>query len=265
MTEAASAQTEAKGNKDDGGAVEVKVGKGLSTATINGTKIEISPEGNVVAFTDKGVQVKPVAIADAAAKKEGTSIDIGKDFNTVAMYGATVELATDGSLIVSTNGKVTVKPAPANDTSVAALLAGSKMADGSIFAGLTADGKQQIYAMPTDLDVTMTFNDAAKAVKKLNSNKALGHDDWQIPALENVRVLYKNQNEGDLKGTFKTAASSGSVFPDWYWSSTEGRGYSSYVHFVRFSDGSEGWCRKDYFRLSCRPVRLVAAQSPSLG
>ena len=119
--------------------------------------------------------------------------------------------------------------------------------------------------MPTDLDVTMTFNDAAKAVKKLNSNKALGHDDWQIPLLENVRVLYKNQNEGALKGTFKTAASSGFDSPDWYWSSTEGRGHSSGVHIFRFSDGCEGWSPKDDCRLSCRPVRLVAASSPSLG
>lgn len=263
MLEATNTKTEAKD-------VEVKVGKDLSTATLNGTKVEISPEGNVVVFTNEGVQTKPAAAADAAAKKEGSSIDIGKDFNTVAMYGATIELAADGSLIVSTNGKVTVKPAaandaaaPANDTSVAALMAGSKMADGSIFAGLTADGMQQIYAMPTDLDVTMTFNDAAKAVKKLNSNKALGYDDWQIPALENVRVLQKNQNEGALKGTFKTASSSGSVCPDWYWSSTEDRGYSSDVHYVRSSYGYESWTPKGNLRLSCRPVRLVAA--PSLG
>src|ERR1700674_1093403 len=79
---------------------------------------------------------------------------------------------------------------------------GAKMPDGSLFAGLTTDGKQQIYAMPTDLDVTMTFNDAAKRVEKLNADKFLGHDDWQIPSLDNLRVFYKNQNEGALKGTF---------------------------------------------------------------
>lgn len=248
--------------------VEVKVGKDLTTATINGTKVEISPEGNVVVFTNAGVQTKPAAAVDAAAKKEGTSIDIGKDFNTVAMYGATVELAADGSLIVSTNGKVQIKPAaanaaaPANDTSVLALMAGTKMADGSVFAGLTADGKQQIYAMPTDLSVTLTFNDAAKAVKKLNADKALGHDDWQIPALENVRVLQKNQNEGALKGTFNTSnKGSSSVFPGWYWSFTEYRDGPSCVRGVRFSDGGELWNHKDYDRFSCRPVRLVATSS----
>lgn len=145
---------------------------------------------------------------------------------------------------------------------------GTKVADGSIFVGLTADGKQQIYAMSTDLDVAMTFNDAAKAVKELNSNKTLGHDDWQIPSIENLSVLQKNQNEGALKGTFKTAASSGSGSLVFYWSSTELRSFSPRehisprVHIVRFSDGS-GWLHnKDGNRLSCRPVRLVACKAP---
>lgn len=147
-----------------------------------------------------------------------------------------------------------------------ALLAGQKMADGSIFAGMTADGKSQIYAMPEDLDVTMTFNNAAKAVKQLNNQKALGHDDWQIPSLENVHVLYNNRNEGALKGTFNTSGSASSnkgrsaVFPDWYWSSTEDRVNPSDVWVVRVSDGDGGWYPKDGPRLSCRPVRLVDAK-----
>ena len=139
---------------------------------------------------------------------------------------------------------------------------GGVMADSSIFAGLTADGKQQIYAMPTDLDVTMTFNDAAKRVEKLNADKFLGHDDWQIPSLENLRVLYRNKNENALKGTFNTTnKGSGSDCPDWYWSSTENRDNSSYVRGVRFSDGGEFWFHKDSGILSCRPVRLVEASS----
>jgi len=158
------------------------------------------------------------------------------------------------------------EPFPVTGTSVSVEV-GAMMADGSVFVGLTADGKQQIYAMPTDLDVTMTFNGAAKAVKKLNSDKALGHDDWQIPALENVYVLYKNKNEGALKGTFNTSGNkaSGSGFPDWYWSSTEYRDDPSIVWDVRFSDGNEVLHRKDGLRLSCRPVRLVEASSPAPG
>ena len=144
---------------------------------------------------------------------------------------------------------------------------GTIMADGSVFAGLTDDSKQQIYAMPADPDMTMTFNDAAKYVTELNGGKAFGHDDWQIPSLENLRVLQKNQNEGALKGTFNTFnKGSGSGYPGWYWSRTPGRDYPTYVASVRFSDGDEGWDPKDDGRLSCRPVRLVAASAaPSLG
>ena len=148
----------------------------------------------------------------------------------------------------------------------ATLEIGQQTADG-VYAGLTPDGKQKIYAMPKDLDVVMTFNDAAKAVEKLNDKNTLGHDDWQIPSLENLRVMQKNQNQGKLTGTFKTASSSGSVFPVWYWSRTPHRDYPTHVDIVRFSDGYEGWDHKDLNRLSCRPVRLVAASAaaPSLG
>ena len=136
--------------------------------------------------------------------------------------------------------------------------AGIDMEDGSVFAGTTKDGKQ-IYAMPIDLGFTATFNDAAKAVKKLNEKKALGHDDWQIPDLDTLRVLQRNQNQGSLKGTFTIADKGGSDFPDWYWSSSLLPVTSSNVCIVRFSGGRQRWNHKDTDnRLSCRPVRLVS-------
>lgn len=142
---------------------------------------------------------------------------------------------------------------------------GDTMPDGSVFAGRTPDSTKLIFAMPTDLDVTITFNKAAKAVDTLNTNKTLGHDDWEIPSLENLRVLYKNRNEGALKGAFNTNKGGffDSNYPDWYWSSTEDRGNPSGVWDVRFSDGDVDWNRKDDNRLSCRPVRLVAASAPA--
>ena len=259
MTEAAAS---AKKEIQD---VQVNVGKDLSTVTIGDFRVEVSADGKkVTAYTKDGVEAK--AAGTAAAAEKGTKISISEDFNAIVLNGVTIEQAADGHLVITVPPGVTVihKPAPANDTSAIALLSGQKMADGSVFAGMTADGKQQIYAMPEDLDVTMTFNDAAKAVKKLNSQKALGHDDWQIASLENTRVLYKNQNEGALKDTFNTSGNkgSGSSCPVWYWSSTEDRGNSSFVPVVRFSGGDELWVHKDYGRLSCRPVRLVAVEGP---
>ncbi len=103
--------------------------------------------------------------------------------------------------------------------------------------------KLEIY--PTNLPV-MTYLEAVKYVKNIV-------DDWRIPTLEELKIMYKNK---DTIGGFITTAS-GSGYPDWYWSSTEPRDFPSHVWFVRFSDGYEDWHLKDNFRLSCRPVRSV--------
>ena len=142
--------------------------------------------------------------------------------------------------------------------------AGTKAADGSVFAGLTPDGKQHIYVMPKDLGVTLRFNEAAERVAQLNTAKALGHNDWQIPSLEILRILQKNQNEGSLKGAFNTTGDKSDAsggFPGWYWSSTPANyDYPTVMpevaHF-RFSDGINGWSCKDSLYLGCCPVRLV--------
>ncbi len=134
---------------------------------------------------------------------------------------------------------------------------GDRMQDGSVYAGLTEDGTQKIFAMPKDLGVTLTFVDAARAVKKLNADEALGHDDWQIGSLDMMRVLQKNQNTSGLKGSFKTAASCGSGYPDRYWSSTREHYSASIKGSVCFSDGGVTWNLEGFYRHSCRPVRLV--------
>jgi hypothetical protein len=99
-----------------------------------------------------------------------------------------------------------------------------------------------------------TDKELLKALKEGSYNGG-----WIIPPREllsgNLLAAFKN---GVLKG-IKTAVSSGSDYPVWYWSSTEGRDYPSNVWFVRFSDGREDWNHKDTLRLSCRPVRLVVA------
>ncbi|MCE9508194.1 MAG: DUF1566 domain-containing protein [Alphaproteobacteria bacterium] len=134
---------------------------------------------------------------------------------------------------------------------------GTRMSDGSIYAGLTSDGKQEIYALPDDLDVAMIFNNCVKAVKKLNNYKALGHDDWQIPDLNTLKALQKNHNEGSLKDTFNTT----NECPGNYWSSTltEHPQQPGNMHTLWFLDGAPSWGYKDrdYGRFSCRPVRLV--------
>ena len=152
-----------------------------------------------------------------------------------------------------------------------------------------------VFAAPEDLPETMKYVDTMKYIADLKGWN--GHDGmnyatdreiyaalkdgsykggWIIPPRELLvgtepdgesgfrksKViqpdnLFDHQNKGAFKGTFKTVASSGSDFPDWYCSSTEDRVNPSCVWDVQFSDGYEDWHRKDNDRLSCRPVRLV--------
>ena len=95
--------------------IQVTVGKDLSTATIQGVKVEVSPDSNVVVYTNDGVQTKPAG-GEAAAK--GTYISA--DFNTVVLNGATIERAADGHFVISTSGIVITKPGQANDSAAIA-------------------------------------------------------------------------------------------------------------------------------------------------
>lgn len=133
-----------------------------------------------------------------------------------------------------------------------------------------------VFAAPEDLPETMKYVDAVKYIADLKGwngfdgtkykndkeiYKALKggsyNGGWIIPPQEILKDhLYKFQNKGALKGTFKTVVSSGSGFSVWYWSSTKYRDISPYVFTVGFSDGARDWFRKDILRLSCRPVRL---------
>ena len=171
----------------------------------------------------------------------------------VAADGRSVKVVSDDPVEISAtvNGiRQRVMTAPVKEP----VKVGQKMKDGSIFAGLTEENEYQIFVMPSDLGILHTFNKAAKAIDRLNKDKDanLGHKDWQIGSLDVMRVVQKNRNEGALKDTFETAASSSG-----YWSSTEHPVFPTHVHFVRFSLKNDHWSDKDN-KLNCRPVRLRA-------
>ena len=163
-----------------------------------------------------------------------------------------MEFATDGSLIVYTNGSVQVKPAAANDTAIVAAKgtpeAGDKMEDGSIFAGLSPDTGKQMFVMRQD-GLVATFNGAAKYAKTLNESKILGHDDWRVPTEAELNVLFQNKDKGALKGTFNLTVLTPA---GWYWSSTPNDG--NFAWQQRFSDGSQYYGYRD-FDASVRCVR----------
>ncbi len=148
---------------------------------------------------------------------------------------------------------------------------GQEMRDGSVYAGLTPDGKQRIFAMPEDIGVTKTFNDVAKAVDKLNTDQYLGRDDWKIAGVEVLQVLQENQNEGKLRHTFKEVAEDDEDGENFYWSSTKNPNDPNQLHIIRFSDGEHniGFKNYDYSEeenpIKCRAVRLVPVKSPAPG
>lgn len=134
---------------------------------------------------------------------------------------------------------------------------GTLMADGSVFAGMTADRHHYILTTPSHVGLTMTFNKAAEAVTALNEQKACGHSDWRIPGLDILKVLFTNKEAGALKGTFDAGEGHGLDHPEWCWSSTEHSSMSVNVWALRFTDSRVHWSHKDGNRLSCRPVRLI--------
>lgn len=133
--------------------------------------------------------------------------------------------------------------------------AGIDMEDGSVLVATGVNGKQ-IFALPVDLGFAANFNNTVKAVKKLNERKALGHDDWQIPDFHTMKILQQNQNQGSLKGTFNPKKS------NWYWSSSQDEEDPFGAWAIGLSDGRSGWGRKSKAHLSCRHVRIVAAEAP---
>lgn len=223
---------------------------GIADVTINGMKVaEISPDGNVVTFTDKGTQLVKLAEATETAVKKGTSIDIGKSFNTVAIYGATVEAVADGSLIVYTNGKVEVKPVSANDTAVEALKIGMKMKDGTFYVGISPDTKQPMYAAPSDAPMKLDFDKAAEYAQDLEIG---GRKGFRVPSpaeLNMVREAFLQSEE--MKKTFNLT---GLNSDDWYWSYSPVNGRGISARCQRLSDGIKYPGRRSG-GLSVRPVR----------
>ena len=219
---------------------QVTINKGAGTVVIGETRIEIGAKGDVVIFSDEltrsDVQRAP---ADAAAVAAAGSRQIIVEDSSVSVLGVKVEAAA-GGLVIHTNTPVTLKPAVEN-------VIGQKMEDGSIFAGLTRDGKHEIYAMPKDVRVKGSFNKVAEAVAKLNWKFKFGHNDWQIGSVEAVQVVRKNlAEEGPLQDSFKESFHVDRYNPQRLLSkrahialtSTEDSSKPAHVAVIRFSEAS---------------------------
>jgi hypothetical protein len=119
---------------------------------------------------------------------------------------------------------------------------GDRMADGTIYAGISPRTNKPMYAMPADAPLTMTFNEATKYAANLD---AYGHRDWRVPSKTELNELFKNRT---VIGGFN---STGSVPAGWYLSSSQKK-LNSTVWSQRFSDGFPSATAKDVpFSLRC--------------
>jgi len=149
-----------------------------------------------------------------------------------------------------------------------------------------------LYAAPEDIrddsgdNLLMTFNDAVRHVSRLQNwhghnggnfenDKAVMQavrknpeqlENWFISTREILHGqnadgekvqddhLYGNREKMPSGGEFVTR-NNGSGLAHCYWSCTEHREHASSVYVIAFTDGDDGWARKDNGELSTRPVR----------
>ncbi|MCE9506807.1 MAG: DUF1566 domain-containing protein [Alphaproteobacteria bacterium] len=114
---------------------------------------------------------------------------------------------------------------------------GDRMEDGTIYAGISPDTNQPMYAAPVDASMSMDFNAAAKYAKDLDIG---GKRDFRVPTKAELNVLYQNREKGALKGTFNliNCLIDRRAPTDYYWSS-ELTGYGD-ACVQRFCSGSQG-------------------------
>jgi hypothetical protein len=178
---------------------------------------------------------------------EGSSkareIDLGNDFGEVVVKvnGTQVTIGADGSIYGP--------PIPANDTGAKLKTApeiGDEMEDGTIYAGISPDTHQRMFATPADAPGVYEFNQAAEYAKNLDAH---GHHDFRAPSKNELNVLWENRNKGKLAGTFNET---GALATGWYWSSSEPD--LKFALGQRFSDGEQSFYGK-YHDASLRCVR----------
>jgi hypothetical protein len=108
-----------------------------------------------------------------------------------------------------------------------ALKIGTKMPDGTIYAGISPDSGRAMYAALADAPLKMMFNEGTAYAATLDVH---GHKDWRLPTRAELKVLFKNRA---AIGGFDT---SGFGPAGWYRSSSEIDSWFAWEQ--RFSDGA---------------------------
>jgi hypothetical protein len=170
-----------------------------------------------------------------SSKGRAPVISLGDDFGTAVVQGGgiKVELSDNGDVTVQTNGNVKLRPAANDDAKPTAITEpkpGDRMADRTIYAGISPDTGKAMYATPKDASLTMKWKAAMEYASKLDEH---GHNDWRVPTKGELNVLFQNRA---AIGGFDI---SGSNPAGWYWSSSQDDRLTGWAQ--RFSDGGQGY------------------------
>jgi hypothetical protein len=170
----------------------------------------------------------------AMMQQSRKEIYLGDDFGdvTIKVNGVRVEVSPYGCVLAYKDVPITVLCPVANTDSKEAAgpepEIGDTMPDGTIYAGLSPDTGKAMFATPADAPLSYTFNEARKYAKVLDAH---GHQDWRVPTVDELNVLFNNRA---AIGGFNVT---GSYFPGWYRSSSQNGRW--YAWEQRFSAGSQ--------------------------
>ena len=163
-------------------------------------------------------------LGDIAVRANGVRVEIHADGSVVAYTKSDVDAYTNGAVhvvhsAVNDDGEPAAKAEPKP---------GDRMADGSIYAGVSPDTGKAMYTTAKDAPLTMKWKAAMEYASKLDAHS---HKDWRAPTKGELNVLFKNRA---AIGGFDE---SGSYPAGWYWSSSQYGNLDAWAQ--RFSAGTQ--------------------------
>jgi hypothetical protein len=114
--------------------------------------------------------------------------------------------------------------------------AGGKMPDGTVYAGVSPDTNKRLFTTPADAPGVYTWSNAIAYCKALS---APAHHDWRMPTIGELALQFNNR--ADIGGFNETGSMKGAT--GYYWSSLQvgdGDAWSQ-----RFNDGYHEDLNKD--------------------
>lgn len=160
-------------SKHDVQDIQISLASAVGTVTIGNSRFEITPDSNVVAYTDQTVELKPVTAATA----EGTIASIGKDF-AVAVYGAKIT-KMDAGFTVQAASTAMRPPAAIVSFERGILEVGDHLKDGTIVLSVDLEKNEALFVPGNIFGGYSTFRHQDRVVEAANRNMAHGHEDWR--------------------------------------------------------------------------------------